>query len=277
MNEINNVGGNKSKLFAKVAQVMTEVRKLKKDGTNAYDKYSYITGDSAFEHIGGVMASVNLVMLPSVYEIETDEQTSKSGSVMYHTVIRAHITLADAETGETWTSEWAGEGSDRGDKSINKAMTAMMKYFLLRVFQIGSGEDADADSPGADTKKTAVTVNKPTQKQQPPAVQHRQPAQRQSDPVVKEVEFMGDADKDVKSPSVRRFHAEGTKTFGKQWDDARHWLIERYTKAMTPDKVRRSSNDMSGDELDVIADGLVEKRAYYQKEFGKAAGFATGK
>lgn len=124
---------------------------------------------------------------------------------------------------------------------------------------------------------TPATQAPEPQQKQPPAVQHRQPAQRQSDPVVKEVEFMGDADKDVKSPSVRRFHAEGTKTFGKQWDDARHWLIERYTKAMTPDKVRRSSNDMSGDELDVIADGLVEKRAYYQKEFGKAAGFATGK
>lgn len=80
-----------------------------------------------------------------------------------------------------------------------------------------------------------------------------------------------------KSPAFKRFHAEGTKTFGKQWDDARHWLIERYTKAMTPDKVRKSSGDMSDDELDVITDGLVEKRAYYQKEFGKAAGVATGK
>jgi len=165
MTEINNGTGNKAKLFAKVAKVMTEVRKLKKDGNNTFDKYKYISGDNAFEHIGGIMASVNLVILPSVYEIETKEVQSKSGGIMYFTTVHAQITLADGETGETWTGEWFGEGSDRGDKSINKAMTAMMKYFLLRVFQIGSGEDADADSPGADEQK----------QQKPPQQTQRQP------------------------------------------------------------------------------------------------------
>ena len=46
---------------------------------------------------------------------------------------------------------------------------------------------------------------------------------------------------------------------------------------MTPGNVRKSSNDMSDDELDVITDGLVDKRAHYQKEFAKVAGVATGK
>lgn len=146
MMEIENGTGNKSKLFAKIAAVMTEVRKLKKDGNNQFDKYKYITGDSAFERLGGEMAAVGLVMIPSVVEVDTKEVTSKSGGIMYFTTVQGQITLADCETGETWTSVWFGEGSDRGDKSINKAMTAMMKYFLLRVFQIGSGEDADADS-----------------------------------------------------------------------------------------------------------------------------------
>lgn len=157
MTEINNGTGNKAKLFAKVAKVMTEVRKLKKDGNNTFDKYKYISGDNAFEHIGGIMASVNLVILPSVYEIDTKEVQSKSGGIMYFTTVHAQITLADGETGETWTGEWFGEGSDRGDKSINKAMTAMMKYFLLRVFQIGSGEDADADSPDVTQKQATST------------------------------------------------------------------------------------------------------------------------
>lgn len=160
MTEINNGTGNKAKLFAKVAKVMTEVRKLKKDGNNTFDKYKYISGDNAFEHIGGIMASVNLVILPSVYEIDTKEVQSKSGGIMYFTTVHAQITLADGETGETWTGEWFGEGSDRGDKSINKAMTAMMKYFLLRVFQIGSGEDTDADSPDAPQPRQATTTQR---------------------------------------------------------------------------------------------------------------------
>lgn len=136
------------------------------------------------------------------------------------------------------------------------------------------------------------TAPKPTQ---PPAVQHRQPrpegTRRQPDPVVEAVEqalagpgLSQDAPDDnpfdaepAKSPAFKRFQAEGSKTFGKQWDDARHWLIERYTKAMTPGNLRKSSNDMFDDELDVITDGLVEKRSYYQKEFAKVAGAAVGK
>lgn len=76
-----------------------------------------------------------------------------------------------------------------------------------------------------------------------------------------------------KSPSFRRFQAEGSKTFGAtQWDDARHWLIERYTRKMTPSQVRQSANDLSDDELDVLADALTEKRSYYQKEWRSQQG-----
>lgn len=70
-----------------------------------------------------------------------------------------------------------------------------------------------------------------------------------------------------KSPSFRRFQVEGGKTFGADWDNARHWLIERYTLKMTPTQVRQSANDLSDDELDVLADVLTEKRSYYQKEW----------
>jgi len=76
-----------------------------------------------------------------------------------------------------------------------------------------------------------------------------------------------------KSPAFRRFQAEGSKTFGAtQWDDARHWLIERYTRKMTPSQVRQSANDLSDDELDVLADALTEKRSYYQKEWRSQQG-----
>ncbi len=72
------------------------------------------------------------------------------------------------------------------------------------------------------------------------------------------------------SPARKRLHAEGTATFAKQWDDARHWLVERYTKTATPDNVRNSSNELSDDECDVIADKLVAHRNFYQNEWKKA-------
>lgn len=80
-----------------------------------------------------------------------------------------------------------------------------------------------------------------------------------------------------KSPAFRRFMAEGTKTFGKDWDNARHWLIERYTKQNTKDKIRTSANDLSDDELDVIADTLVNNRKVVQDLYTKSLAVATGK
>lgn len=159
-------------VFGKVAKVMAAVRTLAKDGNNTYDNYRYISADNAFETIGKAMADAGLVALPTVVELTTEVGQSAGGKAQLRTLIHGQITLACAETGDTWTSDWYGEGVDRGDKSINKAMTAMMKYYLLRLFMIGSGEDADSESP---------EVEQPTR----PAPQHRaarSPANAQRQP-----------------------------------------------------------------------------------------------
>jgi hypothetical protein len=174
-------------VFGKVAKIMLAVRKLSKDGNNTYDNYRYISADNAFETIGKAMADVGLVALPTVVELTTEVGQSQGGKSQLRTLIHGQITLADAETGDTWTSDWYGEGVDRGDKSINKAMTAMMKYYLLRLFMVGSGEDADSESP---------EIEQPV-KRQPPTTQHRAPrppaaAARKANPVPDDVQFMDD-------------------------------------------------------------------------------------
>jgi len=156
-------------IAGKVARVMTTVRKLRKDGSNEYDHYKYISADSAFEIVGGAMAEVGLVALPSIVELTTEAMSSATGKSQFRTVVHGLITLADADTGDTWSGDWYGEGVDRADKSINKAMTAMMKYYLLRLFQIGSGEDADADSPEIEERQTQSAKFQ---------AQHRQPSPR---------------------------------------------------------------------------------------------------
>ncbi len=166
----------KAKLFSKIAKVMATVRTLPKDGENKFDRYNYITGDSVFERVGKAMSDANLAALPSIIELTTQTGESAGGKPMLRTVIHGQITLADGETGETWTSDWYGEGADRGDKSINKAMTAMMKYYLLRLFMVGSGEDADEESPEAN-----IAPQKTTQRQ-PPASQASSNGHRNTTP-----------------------------------------------------------------------------------------------
>jgi len=206
--------GIKSKGIAgKVAKVMTAVRRLEKDGKNAYDNYNYITGDQAFAVIGKAMAEAGLVALPTIINVSTDTVPTKSGS-QYRTIVHGQITLADADTGDTWTSDWYGEGTDRGDKSINKAMTAMMKYYLLRLFQIGSGEDADADSPEPPTEQPKPQAKKPVNVSREtlmPIVQHRQP------PVVKP---SPNVSRETLAPTLApTLESDVDFQQGAQWDD----------------------------------------------------------
>lgn len=254
---MSNETANKAKLFAKVAKVMTAVRTLPKDGTNTFDRYNYITGDAVFERIGQAMASVNLAAIPSVVELTTEVGKSSNDKPMLRTVIHGQITLADGDTGETWTSDWYGEGADRGDKSINKAMTAMMKYYLLRLFMVGSGEDADEESPEV-TKQPAKQQQ--TQRQAAPApqpqAQHRQP----------EAPTNGNGEK---SKAFKAFMAEGNTVFAAEWDNARHWLVERYTKKTTPDNVRKSANDLTDTELTTLANTIKNHGSTFLADWQK--------
>lgn len=87
-------------------------------------------------------------------------------------------------------------------------------------------------------------------------------------------------------PTARKaFHAQGVSVFSKDWDNARHWLIARYTTKMTPQNVRESTNELTGVELNALRGALVERGDFYleayQKEFAKRqeaalAGAMTG-
>ncbi len=177
---------SKAKLFSKIAQVMLAVRTLSKDGVNTFDKYGYVTADSAFEYLGKAMATVNLVALPSILECEQTEVASQAGKAQTRTIVHGQITLACGDTGETWTNDWWGEAIDRSDKSINKAVTSMTKYHLVRLFNVGTGEDADADSPEIERP----TAQKSPQRTQPAqaanrTAEHRNGAQRPTQPAIK--------------------------------------------------------------------------------------------
>lgn len=74
--------------------------------------------------------------------------------------------------------------------------------------------------------------------------------------------------KTEKSPTFKRLMAEGTKAFGSDaWDDARHWLIERYTRKVTPANIRTSANDLGDHELGALADALRDHKEKYQTEY----------
>lgn len=73
----------------------------------------------------------------------------------------------------------------------------------------------------------------------------------------------------VDTPAFKRLMAVGTETFGEDWNDARPWLIERYTKKATPNNVRKSSKALTADECTQLADALSKNATAYSDAWHK--------
>ena len=61
------------------------------------------------------------------------------------------IAIIDVESGEKIEVPWAGQGADKGDKGMYKAFTGGLKYFLMKMFMLPTGDDPEVNNPTYDT------------------------------------------------------------------------------------------------------------------------------
>lgn len=150
-----------AKIFEAIAAVMSDVGAVGKDATNTFDKYKYRSIDAVMNAMHPAMAKNRVFVTPKVEDIQREERASKNGGNLVYSIARVNYTF--------WTDDGSnvqvtviGEGSDRGDKSINKAMSAAFKYALFQVFCIPTEEmiDSETESPEFEPKKPRKAVKK---------------------------------------------------------------------------------------------------------------------
>lgn len=134
----------RAKLLAKMNQVRTELVRMgtiKKDKTNAFDKYSYLS-ESAYKKLTNQLFSTyKLEYTQNVLSVDSLQGTEKQP--FYKKVMVAY-TIYDVETGFALDPcVVVGEGADKGDKGIYKAMTGAFKYWIANTFAIATGDDAE--------------------------------------------------------------------------------------------------------------------------------------
>ena len=76
---------------------------------------------------------------------------------MYHILAHVEITLGD-DSGATLIGRGVGEALDIQDKCLNKAITAAVKYWLIKTFLVGAGEDADSGEKKGPVRSYPVTA-----------------------------------------------------------------------------------------------------------------------
>ncbi|MBA2742684.1 MAG: ERF family protein [Actinobacteria bacterium] len=136
-------------LYSKLAKIMGELSAIPKDklrhvevktATGGSYSYDYITEATLMEELRPKLAAAGIATFYSDEILRNPEGEDNL------TVVRVSLTFADGETGEIWTCQSDGYGTDRGDKGANKAKTSALRYLLWKTFLFASDLDPETES-----------------------------------------------------------------------------------------------------------------------------------
>lgn len=127
--------------------------------------YEYLSEEDIVKALRVVLPKFGLTITPRTMEIlHKENYSAASGGRMVNLLIRVGYRLSHV-SGEYVEGQAIGEGSDRGDKAANKAMTGAYKYYLRQLFMIAGGLDPDRTHSDqlARAEKTAARPTGPAQ------------------------------------------------------------------------------------------------------------------
>jgi len=132
-------------LVSAIAAVMAEVNIVAKRGVNEFHRYRYATMGDVLQEITPLLGKHGIV----IFQSETGRAMFDDDNVF---AVEYAFTVVHS-SGERWPEQIKQTGISRcrdskggwDDKCVNKCHTAARKYFLLALFQIPTGEEADAD------------------------------------------------------------------------------------------------------------------------------------
>ncbi|MCU1500612.1 MAG: hypothetical protein JWM47_4565 [Acidimicrobiales bacterium] len=145
-----------SGLFAKLAEVVTEVTEVSNDARNDHFNYSYTSAEAMLRALRGPLATRGITLLASVTRIDDREYQTSQGKASVITTAYIDFTFTDGATGEQHTCSWAGRGDDQADKGLGNAYTNAIKSFLREQFLIPQGDDPDAGGQGRGDRVPSV-------------------------------------------------------------------------------------------------------------------------
>lgn len=268
-------------VHAAIVGVMGERPNIAKSRRNTQQGYAFRGIDDFFERLQPLMAAHGLHILP--HRVVEDasyerESTSRDGEkrTAIHVRQRIEFRIYHAQDGSFVSVETTGEAMDYGgDKASNKAMSSAMKYALMQVFLVPTGEDNDTenDTPAAGTAGKAAAP-RPGRPQRPPASEPKRPPETAPPPAAAAPPDAEQVPVNRKAPSGQLWEQAGWGPKLARNQQARIKILQG--ELQVDDKAWReklfatfgkvSSADLSTTEADTWIAGLeASKRARAQK------------
>ncbi len=143
-------------LASRLALAALDLRGWQTDKHNKDGNYGYISADAVLHRAGQALGSNGVVIVPAISDHGYDIGTTASGKPRYDAWVLFDMTMV-CEGGEILTAKWVGRGTDYTsvDKATYKAITSGHKYFLMKLLNIGVGnEDGEHDEPEEQKKSS---------------------------------------------------------------------------------------------------------------------------
>lgn len=151
-------------IFQAMNAIMADIKPIAKNRRNTGQGFMFRGIDEFMNELHTLMAKHHVFVLPKLESFQVDEKVTtkdyngrQSTSITYYTRVKMDFAFV-AEDGSSVTATTSGEGMDNGDKSMNKAMSAALKYALMQTFLVPTEDTAEADetTPTPTRPKTAA-------------------------------------------------------------------------------------------------------------------------
>ncbi len=127
-----------------IKSVMADLKPVGKNQQNFEQKFKFRGIDDMYNALQPVMAKHGVFCVPKILNREIREVTSRNNTAGFHRVIQYRIRFYASDG--SWVDAFVdGEGTDYGDKGSNKCLSIAMKYAMITVFAVPTGESADPD------------------------------------------------------------------------------------------------------------------------------------
>lgn len=170
------IDGGPIGLASKLAAVLAAVGRIPKRGHNSAvgDGYDYVMDADVLDTVRTALAEQDVATLVGVTDYEHLPFTTARGSQNFLTTIKGLLTFIDGVTQQSISVPFVGVGADTMDKGYYKAVTGGVKYALLKIFLVPTGDDPEV--PNEEEKAQA------RESRQPRAAQRSAPAGTPAEP-----------------------------------------------------------------------------------------------
>lgn len=162
-------GKKEGDIFARMSSVMADIGAISKGQENKFDHYRFRGIDDVYNALQPALVKHGVIVVPTLAQMERRDFETSKGSAQQLVVVTVKYRFC-APDGTYVEAVAPGEGADRGDKAVNKAMSGAYKNAMFQTFCIPTDErkDSEYESPELGVRADGPAEARTAAPRQPP-------------------------------------------------------------------------------------------------------------